>query len=97
MCAHGHVRLHTGVYASEEGQVWGICELLQTHAVLSCHSLDLSVSGPASFFLSILGHRYRNPDRHMTVVVPHVASVTRPSDSPGPCPARTGICMCCGL
>ena len=35
VCAHGHVRIHTGVYASEQNQVWGIYELLQTHAVLS--------------------------------------------------------------
>lgn len=35
VCAHGHVHIHIGMYASEQSQVWGICELLQTHAVLS--------------------------------------------------------------
>lgn len=59
--AHGHVRIHTGVYASEQNQVWGICELLQTHAVLSSVGLDPSVLGPTSFLLPILDHHYCKP------------------------------------
>lgn len=49
---------------SSLGRLWAAAD---TCCLVLCPSLDPSVLGPTSFFLSILDHHHGNPDRHMTV------------------------------